>query len=71
MIDSAMLARMHETDPEGEVVLVMAEGRRIRGQILVVSDTLVTVRPRPEPGRALEPAQTVRISSVKEVGTHP
>ncbi len=71
MIDAKMLARMREADPEGEVVLLMGEGRRILGQILAVSDELVTVRPKPEPGRALEPAQTVRVSSVKEVRTHP
>lgn len=63
------LRRLHESKPDGDVVLVLASGRQIPGRILAVTETLVTVRPGPKEGRALDPASTVRISDVKEVRT--
>lgn len=64
-----MLRRMQETTPDAEVVLLLAEGKQVAGQILVVTDELVTVRPKPPVGVALEPARTVRVAAVREVRT--
>lgn len=62
-----VLVRLRDADPDGEVVLRLGSGRRVRGQVLVVTERLVTVRGRPAPGAALEPATTLRIDSVVEV----
>ena len=62
-----VLVRLHAADPSGEVVLRLGSGRQVVGQVLVVTDRLVTVRGAQVPGAPLEPATTVRIDSVVEV----
>ncbi len=62
-----VLVRLRDADPDGEVALRLGSGRQVSGQVLVVTERLVTVRGRPVPGAALEPATTLRIDSVVEV----
>lgn len=66
-----VLVRLRDANPDGELVLRLGSGRRVRGQVLVVTDRLVTVRGRQEPGAPFGPSTTVRLDSVVEVRRVP